>query len=420
VLGLGKGAEIGGAIACELKGKVYAPIHDANGNVSALIDPMGTAVETYRYTAYGEELSLDEKGHKIDRSALENPWRFASKRFDEETGWIFFGRRYYDSFLGRWTTGDPLGYEGGPNLYAYVMNSPLTHIDLYGLTSLEGSPLGRASQTFNHVIEGISNFMGGMVQKIGWGISFLSYQMLPQIVKDPFGMLGELLTRGTLRHYVPSFKEQHSMACNSIGGKYSEAHVVMYIPGQLTTYEDAFAQACLISHSHGGIEVHFVCNGTHGIVTDTGETVILKMGIPTNVVHAAVEMVECVNRQYGIDTPKTLYGFSQGGQIIDSLRGWMGKEALNAIHVVTLGSAKMVVKGDYASSINFVSWKDFVPFIADFPGMIRSLFTHDCSIVFMGSSELPFLGHAFLAEAYQKVFTHYGKQYEQTYGPVLF
>jgi RHS repeat-associated protein len=420
VLGVGKGAEIGSAVACELNGKVYAPIHDHNGNVAALIDSEGNAAETYRYTAYGEEIIFNEQGRIIDRSALGNPWRFSSKRIDEESGWIFFGRRHYDPKLGRWTTADPLGYEGGPNLYAYVLNAPLTHIDLYGLQGQEAGHLGHTANIFRQTLEGLCNFVGGFVQKIGWGISFLSYQMLPQLVKDPFGMLGELLTRGTLRHYVPSFKEQHSMACNSFGGKYANGHVVMYIPGQMTTYEDAFEQACLISRTHGGIEVHFVCNGTHGIVTDTGETVCLKMGIPTNVVNAAVEMVDVVNREYGAATPKTLYGFSQGGQIIDSLKSCMSREELQAISVVTLGSAKMVVRGDFASAINFVSWKDFVPFIADLPGIIRGLFTRDCQIVFMGSSELPFLGHAFMAEGYQKIISEFGQHHEYTYGPVLY
>ncbi len=34
---------------------------------------------------------------------------------------------------GRWTTPDPIGFADGPNLYAYVKNSPLTHFDAYGL-----------------------------------------------------------------------------------------------------------------------------------------------------------------------------------------------------------------------------------------------------------------------------------------------
>jgi RHS repeat-associated protein len=49
-----------------------------------------------------------------------NPWKFSSKRFDPETGFIYFGRRYYDPEIGRLITPDPAGFADGPNLYAYL------------------------------------------------------------------------------------------------------------------------------------------------------------------------------------------------------------------------------------------------------------------------------------------------------------
>jgi RHS repeat-associated protein len=124
VLGLGQGAEIGAAVFLELSGQTYVPAHDQNGNVTALFIPSGECLETYRYTAFGEELSSTNIG---------NPWRFSSKRHDPETGFLYFGQRYYAADLGRWITPDPLEFEDGPNLYAYVHNNPLTSIDLYGL-----------------------------------------------------------------------------------------------------------------------------------------------------------------------------------------------------------------------------------------------------------------------------------------------
>lgn len=123
VLGEGLGAEIGSAVLYELNGKSYMPIHDHRGCVVVLVTP-GTKqpIESYRYTAYGEELT----DNKL------SPWRFASKRVDE-TGLVFFGRRYYQPTLGRWITQDPQGFDDGPNLYAYLGNSPLSRFDLYGL-----------------------------------------------------------------------------------------------------------------------------------------------------------------------------------------------------------------------------------------------------------------------------------------------
>ncbi len=59
VLGHGRGAELGAAIALELRGQIYAPIHDHRGNVCCLIDSTtGNVVEGYCYTAFGEIRSL--------------------------------------------------------------------------------------------------------------------------------------------------------------------------------------------------------------------------------------------------------------------------------------------------------------------------------------------------------------------------
>jgi RHS repeat-associated protein len=127
-------AEIGSAIALEIHGKTYAPIHDRQGNVVCLIDAStGKPSETYRYTAFGEETIYNAKGQKIAYSQVGNPWRFSSKRVDPETGWIYFGRRYYDPEIGRWTTPDPLGFADGSNLYAYLHHKPPMMVDAYGL-----------------------------------------------------------------------------------------------------------------------------------------------------------------------------------------------------------------------------------------------------------------------------------------------
>jgi len=65
----------------------------------------------------------------FSQANVNNPWKFSSKRLDDETGFSFFGRRYYAPDIGRWITPDPAGFADGPNLYAYVHNQPLAYID---------------------------------------------------------------------------------------------------------------------------------------------------------------------------------------------------------------------------------------------------------------------------------------------------
>ncbi|MDB6081211.1 MAG: rhs family protein [Chlamydiia bacterium] len=127
-LGRGKGAEIGASVALELNSKLFCPLHDHRGNIIALIDAeSGKVVEAMRYSAFGEERALPKYRNT-------SPWRFASKRFDKETGFSYFGKRYYLPTAGRWITPDPLGFGDGPNMYAYVLNSPMLLFDPYGLS----------------------------------------------------------------------------------------------------------------------------------------------------------------------------------------------------------------------------------------------------------------------------------------------
>ncbi len=61
VLGEGLGAEIGAAILHELNGKSYIPIHDHRGCIVTLVDLYTKKpIESYRYTAFGEELTQNK------------------------------------------------------------------------------------------------------------------------------------------------------------------------------------------------------------------------------------------------------------------------------------------------------------------------------------------------------------------------
>ena len=129
ILGLGILGDIGAAVALEIEGKIYVPLHDFNGNIVAIVSPDGNIAEKYEIDAFGKERS----------SSCLNPWRFSSKRSEEEL--FFFGLRFYDPTLGRWLNPDPAGFADGANPYVFVQNNPLNRLDMFGLISED--PFGR-------------------------------------------------------------------------------------------------------------------------------------------------------------------------------------------------------------------------------------------------------------------------------------
>lgn len=92
-------------------------------------------IESYQYTAFGEETIYNACGGIEKNSKVDNPWRFAEKRIDQKSGLIHFGHRFYDPMTGRWISQDPAGFIDGPNLYTYLHNNPLNYLDRFGLAT---------------------------------------------------------------------------------------------------------------------------------------------------------------------------------------------------------------------------------------------------------------------------------------------
>ena len=127
---------VGGLLAIHiLKGPasavgVHFPFYDGNGNVTGLTSA-ATGMETarYSYDAFGVELRASGP------AAQANPFHFSTKFTDEESGLVYFGFRYYDPSAGRWLSRDPIGEQGGVNLYGMVRNDPVNSVDTLGLNA---------------------------------------------------------------------------------------------------------------------------------------------------------------------------------------------------------------------------------------------------------------------------------------------
>jgi RHS repeat-associated protein len=106
-------------------GLTLLPFYDGNGNVVGMFD---TATESvvgeYEYGPFGELMRS---------TGLTATFGFSTKYADAETALVYYGYRYYAPETGRWLSRDPIGEEGGVNVYGMVKNNPVNNWDRLGL-----------------------------------------------------------------------------------------------------------------------------------------------------------------------------------------------------------------------------------------------------------------------------------------------
>ncbi|MEM9187622.1 MAG: RHS repeat-associated core domain-containing protein [Myxococcota bacterium] len=137
-------------------GEVYRFVTDNLGSVRLVINvATGATVERMTYDEWGNVTS------SLGAFSTQ-PFGYAGGLHDIDTGLIQFNARDYDPVTGRWTAKDPAGFGGGDsNLYAYVGNEPVNHLD----------PLGRFSITDVDISEDsalvrTANFLNGFADHI--------------------------------------------------------------------------------------------------------------------------------------------------------------------------------------------------------------------------------------------------------------
>ena len=114
---------------------LYYYHHDHLGTPQIVTNDSGAVSWKAVYAAFGEA--------EMQVEAVENPFRFPGQYYDQETGLHYNWNRYYDPRTGRYLTPDPIGLEGGINLFIYVDNNPLIKTDPHGLKVI---PLGCSSK----------------------------------------------------------------------------------------------------------------------------------------------------------------------------------------------------------------------------------------------------------------------------------
>lgn len=111
------------------------------GSVGLEADEDGNIISYEEYHPYGTP-AYTAQSDSIKCTAKR--YRYTGMERDEESGLNYHTARYYAPWLGRWCSADPIGLEGGPNVFSYCNDSPTKFKDLKGLQP-DGTVVGGAS-----------------------------------------------------------------------------------------------------------------------------------------------------------------------------------------------------------------------------------------------------------------------------------
>ncbi len=108
-------------------GQTYYYHADALGTITHLTNASGAVVQSYDYDSFGNLTAQS--------GSVTQPYTYTAREWDAETSLYYYRARYYDPQVGRFITEDPIGVNGGINLYGYVRNNPIKRTDPRGLAS---------------------------------------------------------------------------------------------------------------------------------------------------------------------------------------------------------------------------------------------------------------------------------------------
>jgi len=98
---------------------------DHLGSSAFLTDAAGDPTQHLQYMPFGESF-IEQRSI----TSYYTPYTFSAKERDTETGYSYFGARYYDADISVWLSVDPMSDKGpGVSPYSYSFNRPVVFVD---------------------------------------------------------------------------------------------------------------------------------------------------------------------------------------------------------------------------------------------------------------------------------------------------
>ncbi len=212
-------------------GQLYVYHFDGTGHTVALSNASRQTVNSYAYDPYGKLVGQAE--------SIAQPFKYAGQVgvMAEGNNLYYMRARYYDANVGRFISEDPIGHEGGLNLYAYVGGNPVMAVDPSGLAATEssGSVLGKIWSAPNTVIGAVFGLAG---VPFGADISFGNNAM--QFTNHPFMSSTGAITFGNTILYGSNNGPTYNWPNGSTTGDHEMQHTLqgeqlgpLYLPSNL-------------------------------------------------------------------------------------------------------------------------------------------------------------------------------------------